>query len=51
VTRRGARREDVEFWMKRRGLQIGASTTGRRIYGRDLEVGRAYELREPLGAE
>jgi hypothetical protein len=48
VARRGARKEDIDFWVERRGLKVGASTTGRKIYGHDLENGRAYELREPL---
>ena len=48
VARRGARKEDVDFWVERRGLKVGASTTGRRIFGHDLDGGRAYELREPL---
>jgi hypothetical protein len=48
VTRRGARRDDIEFWVKRRGLTVGVATSGRKIFGRDLEEGRAYELREPL---
>jgi hypothetical protein len=48
VARRGARLADIEFWVERRGLKVGASTTGRKIYGHDLEDGRAYELREPL---
>jgi hypothetical protein len=34
--------------VNRRGLRIGMSTTGRKIYGPELEEGRAYELREPL---
>jgi hypothetical protein len=29
VARRGARKEDVEFWVQRRGLKLGISTTGR----------------------
>jgi hypothetical protein len=49
VARRGARRQDVEFWVERRDLKIGVSSTGRKIYGPDFEEGRAYELREPLG--
>ncbi|MFN8232259.1 MAG: helix-turn-helix domain-containing protein [Actinomycetota bacterium] len=48
VTRRRARREDIEFWVDRRGLKLAASTTGRKIFGTDLEEGRVYELRELL---
>jgi hypothetical protein len=48
VSRRGARKEDIDYWVGRRGLKVAASTTGRKIYGYDLEDGRAYGLREPL---
>jgi hypothetical protein len=48
VARRGVRKEDVEFWVERRGLTDGVATGGRRIFGRDIEDGRTYELREPL---
>lgn len=48
VARRGADHEDVAFWIARRGLTAGVSSTRRKIYGPDLEEGRAYELREPL---
>lgn len=51
VARRGARHEDIEFWVNRRGLKSGVSTTRRKIYGLDLEEGRAYEMREPLEGE
>jgi hypothetical protein len=42
--RRGARAEDVEFWIDRRQWQRGFSKDGRRVYGQDLEEGKAYEL-------
>jgi hypothetical protein len=29
-------------------LEVGVSTTGRKIYGHDLEEGRVYELQEPI---
>jgi hypothetical protein len=48
VARRGSRKEDIDFWLDRRGLNTGISTTGRKIYGHDLEASRSYELREPL---
>jgi hypothetical protein len=41
-------KEDVDYWVEPRRLTVGTSTTGRKIYGHDLEDGRTYELREPL---
>lgn len=42
--RKGASRHDVDFWVKRRGLQKGLSKNRKRIYGEGLEEGKAYEL-------
>lgn len=38
----------IEFWVDRRGLKIGISTTRREVYGHDPEENRAYQLREPV---
>ncbi len=43
--RRGASRDDIHFWVKRRGLQKGISKEGRRIYGEGLQEGKTYELK------
>jgi hypothetical protein len=48
VARRGARKEAIEFWVERRGLTTGVATSGRKIFGHNLEEGRAYALRDPL---
>jgi hypothetical protein len=44
TARKGASRADIDFWIKRRGLQKGVSKDGRRIYGEALED-KAYELK------
>lgn len=44
--RKGAARQDVEFWIERRKLRPAISKSGKRIYGQDLEEGKAYELFE-----
>jgi hypothetical protein len=38
--------QDVEFWIERRVLRPAFSKSGKRIYGQDLEEGKAYELFE-----
>jgi hypothetical protein len=42
--RKGASRDDIDFWVKRRGLQKGLSKNRKRIYGEGLEEGKVYEL-------
>lgn len=44
TARKGASRDDIDFWIKRRDLQKGLSKDGRRIYGEALEE-KAYELK------
>jgi hypothetical protein len=45
--RKGASREDVDFWVERRGLQKGIGKGGLVIYGEGLAPGKVYEL-EPI---
>jgi hypothetical protein len=48
TVRKGASREDVAFWIDRRGWKAGLSKDGKRIYGDGLEENKAYEVREPV---
>lgn len=45
AARKGASRDDIDFWVKRRGLEKGLSKGGRRIYGEGLEEEKVYELK------
>lgn len=40
----GAVKDDVAFWVERRQLLEAKTQAGKRIYGRELEADRAYEL-------
>jgi hypothetical protein len=51
VARKGASRLDIDFWVKRRGFQIGTSNAGRRIYGLDLDEERNYDIVPPSSTE
>ena len=44
--RKGAAREDIEFWTERRSLTASFNKAGRRIYGEHLEPEKAYETFE-----
>lgn len=44
TARKGASRDDIDFWTERRGLQKGHSKDGKRIYGEGLEEEKIYEL-------
>jgi hypothetical protein len=47
MARKGASRNDVAFWIDRRGWKAGLSKGGGRIYGDELEEDRPYDVREP----
>jgi hypothetical protein len=42
--RKGASKDDIGFWVARRGLIQGFSKEGKRIYGEGLEEDKPYEL-------
>ena len=44
TARKGAKRDDIDFWIDRRNLSKGTSTDGKRIYGLDLDEDKRYEL-------
>lgn len=39
----GASEQDVAFWISRRDLKDGRSSTGKRIFGEELEDGVVYD--------
>lgn len=46
MPRKGASREDLEFWVERRNLAKSFSKDGRRIYGEGVNEAQAYEVVE-----
>ena len=42
--KRGAAADNIAFWVNRRRLKTGITKRGKRIYGEDLEEGKAYEI-------
>lgn len=44
TVKKGAARQDVEFWVNRRGFKAATAKGGKRIYGDDLEEDKPYDL-------
>jgi hypothetical protein len=46
--RKGASKEDIEFWVDQRGWTKAVGKDGRRIFGDGLEQGTSYDVREAV---
>jgi hypothetical protein len=45
IPRNGVSKEDIGFWVARRGWKCAGSKGGRRIYGVELEEDVMYDIR------